>query len=587
MRNSPALGLLPLLVALGASTAACGNDPAAGGAATGGSGGGGGSGASGGTAGAPQLATGILRRQGQLLVGENGAPTLLRGVAFGNNVWGGLTTPPQLHHDERDFERLNSWGMNAVRFYLNYQLFEDDAAPFVYKQTGFDWIDQNVAWAKAHGVYLILNLHYPQGGFQSNGDGDALWTVPANQDRFVALWRAIAERYAAEPTIAGFDFLNEPRPTTSAAEWQDLAARVVTAVREVDPAHLVFVERTNSVGEDWSNDADQNFFLVPDDNAVYEFHFYSPIEYTHQLASWTTFGEGGKYPDESLISVSGQAWYDWAYSPAPPSVPAGDSDWTLYESPRYVIADPLITLARPGLVAERIGGTASFDDLVVKEYDASGTFVRNVLEVDLETMDGFSFWKEPDSAGTAAVSTEAHTGSGSLSITGTDHDANLASTQHYFVPQQGYSYSVSVWMKGAGINDATFCRTDPRGTWQQCPRAIGRLEYYSGGTVATRNKAALAAELERFVAWGRANDVPLYLGEFGLIYHCFENDRGGLNWVNDMLDLLLENDVSFTYHSYHEWSFPIFQSDPTVTLPDLADANVPLIELFQAKLGGL
>ena len=48
-----------------------------------------------------------------------------QGVAFGNRVWADDRIP-RTHHDERDYARLAALGMNAVRFYLNYQTFEDD-----------------------------------------------------------------------------------------------------------------------------------------------------------------------------------------------------------------------------------------------------------------------------------------------------------------------------------------------------------------------------------------------------------------------------------------------------------------------------
>ena len=42
-------------------------------------------------------------------------------------------------------------GFNSVRFYLNYGLFEDDSKPYEYKESGFEWIDRNVEWAKENG----------------------------------------------------------------------------------------------------------------------------------------------------------------------------------------------------------------------------------------------------------------------------------------------------------------------------------------------------------------------------------------------------------------------------------------------------
>jgi endoglucanase len=54
----------------------------------------------------------------------------------------------------------------------------------------------------------------PQGGFQSPGEGNALWDNPENQARLKALWKA----------IAGYDLLNEPNTSQSKDQWVNLAA---------------------------------------------------------------------------------------------------------------------------------------------------------------------------------------------------------------------------------------------------------------------------------------------------------------------------------------------------------------------------
>src|SRR5262249_3676780 len=169
------------------------------------------------------------------------------------------------------------------RFLLNYRTFEDDARPGVYKPSGWAWIDQNIAWAKANGIYLILNMHVPQGGFQSNGEGGALWSDPSNQDRLTALWTAIAAHYAGEPVIAGFGLLNEPLPLVNLQQWHDLATRLARAIRSVDTNHLIFVERPLGVAGNFTPDPDRYLFTIADPNAVYEFHFYDPTDYTFQL----------------------------------------------------------------------------------------------------------------------------------------------------------------------------------------------------------------------------------------------------------------------------------------------------------------
>jgi endoglucanase len=571
--------LLPALA--GCFKVTNGNQTGSGGSTVGPGGGSGGGSASGsGGAGGAVPSLPMLRRAGRDIVGPDGAPVLLRGVSFGNDVWSGRAAPPTKHHAEADFQRLRDWGMNAIRFYLNYQLFEDDGAPYQYKPSGWAWLDQNIDWGRRHGVYLILNMHLPQGGFQSNGAGAALWQVAENRARLQALWRAIAERYRSEGTIAGFDLLNEPRPPTSRQQWIDLAAAMTAAIRQVDGDHLVFVERTNSVGEDWSNDGDMNFFLVPDANVVYEFHDYDPFEYTPQLTSWTGLPEGGKYPDDTALA--GLTWYDWSWQPAPPpQIPAGDSAWARYESQPYALTDPAIKAIGITLLSELNSGTAFFDDVFINEYDPAGALVGPVYQQNIEALDGWTFWKA-GAAGSVALSADAHSGVRSLTITGTDHDASAAAGFRY-LPKPGHRYSAGGWIKGAAVSSLS--RPDPRGNWTQSSRALVRLDYYTGsGAAAQRNKAMLEASVGRFVAWGAARGVPVYLGEFGVYRACFEGGRGGVAWVSDMLDIAAANRLPFTYHAYHEPAFGVFTSDATVALPDPAAANTPLIDLFRAKL---
>jgi len=509
----------------------------------------------------------LLSRSGEHIIDQAGRPVVLRGVAFGNQVWGHRALPVT-HHGEIDFERVRAMGMNAIRFYMYYGTLEDDAAPGIYKPAGWKWLDQNLAWARKHGVYLILNMHVPPGGFQSNGEGQALWDVPANQDRLVALWREIAARYVGQPMVAGYDILNEPGVSKSKAQWQALANRITRAIREVDGRHIVIVERVNSIAKQWTNDADMNFFLVDDPNVVYTFHFYEPFPYTHQLAGWVQMGEGGKYPDETKMARAGDTdWLNIATFDSP-RLPAGDTDWTHTEGPRLPATDPRAVIGHVSLVGKKVaGGRVWFDDLVVEEFDGRGNPLGEVLRADLKLLGGWYFWSDNHS-GRAATDFDGHVGNGSLTIQGTTGDANLGSWQNEFPLRAGHSYAVSGWMKGRQV---------PADAQVQI-----RLDFLgSGAPIQVRNKAFLASELDRYLAWGHAHGVPLFLGEFGLFRPCFENDRGGLRWVEDMLDLAAQAGLSFTYHAYHEDGFGLYGGNGVI---DPSRANQPLIDLFTRKL---
>ena len=101
----------------------------------------------------------ITRNGNKLYQGKTGPEMHLRGICFGNWVWADDPLPVT-HHNEQDYKRVKEMGMNAIRFYMNYLTFEDDANPYQYKESGWKWIDQNIAWAKKYGVYLIGSLRY-------------------------------------------------------------------------------------------------------------------------------------------------------------------------------------------------------------------------------------------------------------------------------------------------------------------------------------------------------------------------------------------------------------------------------------------
>jgi endoglucanase len=514
----------------------------------------------------------FIRRLGdKLVVGPDDHPIQLKGVCFGNQVWGNPRVPPKTHHNETDFQRVRDMNMNVIRFYLNYGLFESDSSPYQYKPAGWDWLDQNITWAKNHGLYLILNMHFPQGGFQSNGDGLALWDIPENQNRLVALWKAIASRYKNEPAIAGYDLVNEPVVSKSLSQWQNLANRLTANIRSVDRNHLIIVERLNAVKGNWTTYYDENFFLVNDSNLIYTFHFYTPIEYSHQNTSWTGLPKDGGYPDPDILMVPQDiTWYAATFNN--PTVPSGNTAWQEYTGAKYQANDPKLLTGKPAFQSQQNQGTVYFDDFVIKEYDANQQFIRDIYVVNITSMDGGFFWSSNGSGRCRLSTTVGHGDRVSVQITGTRGDSNISFNKYRFQVTRGHYYQINGFMKGSGVSPGSSCRL--RIDFETSP---------SGGRIYPRNKDYLAFELNRYLDWGDRNNVPMYVGEFGLYQDCFAPGKGGVQWVADMVGLLSAHGVHFTYHAYHESAFGIYRNDDS-GLPDPARANRELIDLFRENL---
>jgi endoglucanase len=488
----------------------------------------------------------VTREGNKLTIGKNGNEILLRGICFGNQVWGDVAIPSG-HHNEQDFKRVKALGMNTIRFYMNYKTFENDNAPFLYKQSGWNWIDQNIAWAKKYNIYLILNIHVPQGGFQSQCKGDALWTTPSNQDRLVSLWKAIADRYKNEPIIAGYDLLNEPTPSVTVTRWKTLAQRIIDSIRTVDQNHLLIAERAIALGCEYGfNDGNNNFQPLKEENLMYTIHMYDPYEYTHQLFDWASSGDGGKYPDENLISAPSDT--KWAYGQYNnPSLIASTNDWTYIKGRPFLVDNDTAVLAKPTFNAHRLGtGKAYYDDMTINEVTANGTIIREIGKLNFTNTNTIWSWGENNDM-IFGSSTDGHGDNFSLTATGTTGYGSITVQPIQFKVEKGKYYSSSAWVKSENLPANAVVSPS--------------MEFYSSPSnqpVLGRNKQYLYNSIFNATKYPRDNNFPIYYGEFGVGRPCFSNYKGGDLWTKDVLDILDSLGYHFTYHTYRESSFGLY-----------------------------
>src|SRR5206468_1829450 len=127
----------------------------------------------------------------------------------------------------------------------------------------FRHLDRAIAACAAHGVYSMIDLHALP-GFQNqdwHSDNpthvDTFFDHPHFQDRVIAIWEAVAERYRDNPWVSGYNVMNEPadRLRTRVAAFYD---RAVDAIQAVDPRHIVFLD-----GNTYSTETD--IFTEPRD----------------------------------------------------------------------------------------------------------------------------------------------------------------------------------------------------------------------------------------------------------------------------------------------------------------------------------
>lgn len=470
-----------------------------------------------------ETSTGFIHTSGTKLLDGSNKEFIAKGISLGNDAYTNPATPPQYHHNENSYKELSKLGFNSVRFYLNYGVFEDDSNPYVYKQSGWDWLDQNIKWAEKYNIKLVLNMHYPQGGYQSGGDGMELWTDKSNQKRLIALWTEIAKRYKNKTTIMAFALLNEPIvPQLSTEEktfnqWKNLATKIVAAIRKVDKNHMIIVECLNrsidrKTGQQYYTNSfgTMNFFLLKDKNIAYEFHIYDPTEFTHQNASWIdTYKDMFlKYPDYDFVQVVGNSkWL--TFTDKNPTLPYQSTGWTYLQGTRFKIEKPEYMYALPTYQAANIGSSGSvwFDDITLKEYDENNRYIRNISVSDFSNS-SIDLWQAGSSKGYSKYDTTVgHNRKGSLNVSATTEDANVS----FYNPirlQQGYSYEISGYVRCENLSSSSVVRI--------------RLDLYSCDGIYSRDKDYLKTVFEPYMKFGKENNVPLYLGEFGCISDSFK-----------------------------------------------------------------
>jgi endoglucanase len=234
---------------------------------------------------------------------------------------------------QEDIRFIKQSGFNSVRVPFNYRLFVSDSASTKLEGEGYRRLDDVVGWCRKENLYVILDMHAAPGG-QTGDNIDDSWGYPflfesaESQDLIVNIWRKIAARYRNEPTVIGFDLLNEPIAHYFDAanlnpKLEPLYRKIVAGIREVNRNQLIFLG-----GAQW----DTNFkvFGPPfDTKLVYTFHKYWMEVNKGALQEYLDFrdkynvpvwmGESGENTDEwirsfrKLLEANNIGWCFWPY----------------------------------------------------------------------------------------------------------------------------------------------------------------------------------------------------------------------------------------------------------------------------------
>jgi len=213
---------------------------------------------------------------------------------------------------EADIKWLSDAGTNIIRLPFDYRLLTND--DFLGRDMhGFKYLDNAVRWCEKYNIYVLLDMHGAPGGQTGdnidNSDGYPWLMVDEGMKQQTCdVWKMIAERYANNTTIIGYNLLNEPIPHYFENDslkpfLEPLYKRITRAIREVDKNHIIFIG-----GAVWETDF--SVFNKPfDDKLAYTFHKYWVPPEQKEIQEYVDFRD--KYNVPILMGESGENDDEW------------------------------------------------------------------------------------------------------------------------------------------------------------------------------------------------------------------------------------------------------------------------------------
>jgi aryl-phospho-beta-D-glucosidase BglC (GH1 family) len=456
---------------------------------------------------------GFLRVSDQEVLDGAGDPLVLKGFNIAFKDFDGTL-------GEKDIKRITDSGANSIRLVIDYRQLE--SSPFEYDAKNFGLLDTIVSWCDKYGIYLILDMHLAP-GIQNPHDfvvhrekSYRFWEESQYQERFYALWTAIAKRYADRKIIAAYDLLNEG-VAPDETQYLKVINTVADKVRQYDKHHILIVE------EALLPNGTKRIFPIADDNVIYSIHFFYPPQFTF----YTTTRQRTitRYPGE--MSINGEA-----IGAVKSQAATGTRDWrrlTLRGAPPEGAE-----IVQVLILSDEQHGRVWFDDIHLevdgRAVDLPAPLVSNSsFEIDYP---GIS-WETRGPCGQVTEVT-AKKGRHSIGFANCTKPAVVLSSP---IAVDGDSYTLSAWVKTA----------DAQGGNQLA------LSWHKLKTLTAFNKITLRDRLDyalRFKAW---HGAPVYVGEFTV--HENPSTDSVSNYMKDILDIMETEGLHWSYWTYYS-EFP-------------------------------
>jgi endoglucanase len=201
------------------------------------------------------------------------ALTLKRGVNLGNMLEAPNEGEWGLFVQEDYFDLVKEAGFDFVRLPVRWNTHAEAEWPYTIDTDFFTRVDEVVNWALERDLAIIIDLHHYE---------EMMSDPWSHKDRFLGIWKQVAEHFGEYPENVLFELLNEPSDQLDGSLWNQYLLEALRIIRETNPARDVVVGPVSWNAYDWVSTLD----IPADEHVIVTFHYYLPFEFTHQGAEW-------------------------------------------------------------------------------------------------------------------------------------------------------------------------------------------------------------------------------------------------------------------------------------------------------------
>jgi endoglycosylceramidase len=180
-------------------------------------------------------------------------------------------------HTYQDYARLRDWGLHSVRLLIFWTALEPQ--PGVYDDEYLERVAERVRWARELGLLVVIDMHQDIYSEKYTGDGapewacldegqpfepvdpwwlrnlqpavrtawNNFWETPSLQQHYAEAYARVAERFAGDPTVLGYDLMNEPFGYYTPADFEagylePFYRRLGERLASADPDKTIYYE---------------------------------------------------------------------------------------------------------------------------------------------------------------------------------------------------------------------------------------------------------------------------------------------------------------------------------------------------------